>query len=40
VRTASSWQVRRPIYGSAVGRWRAYAPHLADFDRVLADAAP
>jgi tetratricopeptide (TPR) repeat protein len=28
VRTASATQVRQPIYNSAVGRWRAYEPHL------------
>ncbi len=29
VRTASSTQVRQPIYTSAIGRWRAYAEHIA-----------
>jgi Flp pilus assembly protein TadD len=29
VRTASATQVRRPIYSSSVGRWRAYEPFLA-----------
>ena len=28
IRTASALQVRQPIYNSAVGRWRAYAPFL------------
>jgi hypothetical protein len=28
VRTASSEQVRRPIYGDAIGAWRRYAAHL------------
>jgi tetratricopeptide (TPR) repeat protein len=28
VRTASSIQVRQPIYTSAIGRWRAYAQHI------------
>jgi tetratricopeptide (TPR) repeat protein len=28
VRTASAAQVRRPIYSSSIGRWRAYAQHL------------
>ena len=28
VRTASATQVRRPIYNTAVGRWRAYADDL------------
>ena len=29
VKTVSATQVRRPIYRSAVGRWRAYEPFLA-----------
>ena len=29
--TASYAQVRRPIYKSSVGRWRAYARHLKPF---------
>ena len=29
VRTASSAQVRRPVYTGSVGRWRAFADHLA-----------
>jgi hypothetical protein len=28
VRTASATQVRRPIYTSAIGRWRVYERHL------------
>lgn len=28
VRTVSNLQVRRPLYGHAVGRWRRYAAHL------------
>ena len=28
VRTASSTQVRQPIYTSAIGRWRAYEQHI------------
>ncbi len=28
VRTASSWQVRQPLYASSVGRWRNYAKYL------------
>lgn len=28
VRTASYWQVRRPLYGEASGRWRHYAEYL------------
>ncbi len=29
VSTASTWQVRQPLYDSSVGRWRNYAKHLA-----------
>lgn len=32
VNTASGWQVKRPIYSSAVGRWEHYRPYLG---RVL-----
>jgi tetratricopeptide (TPR) repeat protein len=28
VRTASTWQVRQPLYASSAGRWRNYARHL------------
>ena len=28
VQTASSWQVRQPIYTRSVGRWRNYERHL------------
>ena len=28
VETASNWQVRQPVYGYAVGRWRHYERHL------------
>lgn len=28
VHTASAVQVRQPIYGTSVGRWKAYEPHL------------
>jgi tetratricopeptide (TPR) repeat protein len=35
VRTASATQVRRPIYQSAVGRWRAYGAHLAPLLEAL-----
>jgi hypothetical protein len=40
VRTASATQVRQPIYRSAVGRWRAYAPDLAPLLAELGVAAP
>lgn len=36
--TASAVQVRRPIYRSAVGRWRPYAAQLAPLLEVLAAA--
>ena len=36
VRTASYWQVRQPIYGSSVERWRHYEEHLAPLRRALA----
>ncbi len=39
VRTASSWQVRRPIYTGSVGRWRAYASHLVGLERDLGENA-
>jgi tetratricopeptide (TPR) repeat protein len=29
VRTASTWQVRQPLYSSSVGRWKNYRNHLA-----------
>ncbi len=28
VRSASVWQVRRPVNGGSVGRWRSYRDHL------------
>ena len=39
VATASSAQVRRPIYASSVGRWKHYEPYLADLIAAL-DAPP
>lgn len=35
VRTASLWQVRQPIYGSSVGRWRRYERHLRPLVEAL-----
>ena len=35
VRTASSEQVRRPIYTSGVGFWRHYAPYLDELIEIL-----
>ena len=39
VRTASATQVRKPIYNSAVGRWRAYAEQLGPLLDALGIAA-
>ncbi|GEN98520.1 hypothetical protein NSE01_03530 [Novosphingobium sediminis] len=39
VRTASSEQVRRPIYTDAVEHWRAYAPWLGPLEAALGDVA-
>jgi len=36
VNTASSEQVREPIYGDAIDYWRNYEPHLADLKEILA----
>ncbi len=38
VATASSVQVRRPLYSTAVGRWRRYGEALEPMRRVLAEA--
>jgi tetratricopeptide (TPR) repeat protein len=35
VKTASYWQVRRPLYADASGRWRRYATHLAPLAQAL-----
>lgn len=37
VKTASSWQVRQPVYTSSKARWRNYARHLAPLEVALAD---
>jgi tetratricopeptide (TPR) repeat protein len=37
VRTASSEQVRQPLYTRALGTWRRYAKHLAPWQDDLAD---
>jgi tetratricopeptide (TPR) repeat protein len=39
VRTASAAQVRRPIYRTSLGRWRAYETHLAPLLVELGDLA-
>ena len=35
VRTASSWQVRQPIYRSSIARWRHYEKHLGPLKAAL-----
>ncbi len=35
VLTASSWQVRQPLYTRSVGRWRVYQAHLGPLLRLL-----
>ena len=39
VRTASSEQVRQPIYTDAVEHWKAYAPWLSALEAALGDVA-
>jgi tetratricopeptide (TPR) repeat protein len=38
VKTASYWQVRRPLYGEASGRWRNYERHLGPLRAALRGA--
>jgi tetratricopeptide (TPR) repeat protein len=38
VETASQWQVRQPIYGHALERWRHYEKHLAPLKEALLPA--
>lgn len=38
ITTISAWQARQPVYGSSVGRWRHYAPHVPAL-RQLAESA-
>ncbi len=40
VRSASLWQVRRPLYAGSVGRWRHYARHLLPLRRLLGGDQP
>jgi tetratricopeptide (TPR) repeat protein len=39
VRTASSWQVRQPLYNSSVGRWKAYEAKLGPLIAALGPLA-
>jgi tetratricopeptide (TPR) repeat protein len=38
VKTASYWQVRRPLYTQASGRWRNYRAHLGPLREALREA--
>lgn len=38
VHTASAWQVRQPLYNTAVGRGRNYDPFIGELKQALADA--
>lgn len=38
VKTASYWQVRRPLYAEASGRWQRYRQHLGPLVQALAAA--
>lgn len=40
VQTVSVWQVRQPLYSTAVGRWRNYDLYLDDLKAALAGTAP
>ncbi|MCP5156819.1 MAG: sulfotransferase [Ectothiorhodospiraceae bacterium] len=40
VTTASNWQVRQPIYRTAVARWRRYEPWLGPLREALEVGAP
>lgn len=37
IKTASSWQVREPVYTSSSGRWRNYAPQLEQLRIYLSE---
>jgi hypothetical protein len=37
VRTLSRWQVRQPIYGSSVKRWKEYEEYLGPLLEALGD---
>lgn len=37
IQTPSRWQVRQPIYGTSVGRWRRYERHLQPLFDALAE---
>lgn len=37
VKTASSWQVRQPLYSTSVARWKHYEEHLGPLKEALGD---
>jgi hypothetical protein len=37
VRTASSWQVRQPLYRTALARWKKFEAHLEQLKTALSD---
>ncbi len=38
VKTASTWQVRQPLYNTSVARWRHFEKHLEPLKKALGDA--
>jgi hypothetical protein len=40
VKTESRWQVRQPIYRTAVERWRNYEPYLGALAKLLPNETP
>ncbi len=40
VMTASSWQVRQPLYATSIGRWRRYSQHLGPLFQGLRGLIP
>jgi tetratricopeptide (TPR) repeat protein len=39
VNTPNAWQVRAPIYRTAIGRWKQYEPQLRDLQKLLIEAS-
>jgi len=39
VNTPNAWQVRAPIYRTAIGRWKQYEPQLRELQKLLAEAS-
>ncbi|HEV2682332.1 MAG TPA: sulfotransferase [Rhodanobacter sp.] len=38
VNTPNAWQVRAPIYRTAIGRWKHYEPQLHELQKLLAES--